>query len=139
MMSIAMNIKYPDLFAGAYLVAGQWDPKLVAPLAGKKLWIMVSVDDLGAFPGENAITKKLEEEGASISRAWWDATWNANQYRFAYDKIVAEGNPIKYTVFQSGTVFLPGDDRAGASGHRNTWRVAYSIEPIREWLFEQRK
>ncbi|MDD7462059.1 MAG: PHB depolymerase family esterase [Prevotellaceae bacterium] len=139
MMSIAMNIKYPDFFAAAYLVAGQWDPNLVAPLAKKKLWIMTSADDLGAFPGENAITKRLEAEGAKVSRAWWDATWNANQYRFAYDKIVSEGNPIKYTVFEKGTVFLPGAETAGASGHRNTWRVAYSIEPIREWLFEQSK
>lgn len=139
MMSIAMNIKYPDFFAAAYLVAGQWNPDLVAPLANKKLWIMTSVDDLGAFPGENAITKRLEKEGAKVSRAWWNATWNANEYRFAYDKIVSEGNPIKYTAFEKGTVFLPGADTAGASGHRNTWRVAYSIEPIREWLFEQRK
>lgn len=139
MMSIAMSIKYPDLFAAAYLVAGQWSPDLVAPLAQKKLWIMVSADDHGAFPGENAITKRLEQEGAKVSRAIWDARWCANQYRFAYDKIVAEGNPIKYTVFDRGTVFLPGADTAGASGHRNTWRVAYSIEPIREWLFEQRK
>ncbi len=139
MMSIAMNIKYPDLFAAAYLVAGQWNPDLVAPLAKKKLWIMVSADDLGAFPGENAITERLEKEGAKISRAWWNATWNTNEYRFAYDKIIAENNPIKYTVFEKGTVFLPGADTAGASGHRNTWRVAYSIEPIREWLFEQRK
>ncbi|EQA12934.1 hypothetical protein HPS174_0994, partial [Glaesserella parasuis 174] len=37
------------------------------------------------------------------------------------------------------TVFLPGADKKGASGHRNTWRVAYTIEPIREWLFEQVK
>lgn len=139
MMSIAMNIKYPDFFAAAYLVAGQWGADLVAPLAKKKLWIMVSADDLGAFPGENAITKRLEKEGAKVSRAIWDARWSADQYRFAYDKIVAEGHPIKYTVFDKGTVFLPGADTAGASGHRNTWRVAYSIEPIREWLFEQRK
>ena len=32
MMSIAMNIKYPDLFAASFLVAGQWDPAKVAPM-----------------------------------------------------------------------------------------------------------
>lgn len=139
MMTIAMNIKYPDLFAACFLVAGQWNPELVAPLAKKKLWILVSADDLGAFPGENAITEKLEKEGAKISRDIWDARWNANEYRFAYDKIVAQGNSINYTVFAKDTVFLPGADKKGASGHRNTWRVAYTIEPIREWLFEQVK
>lgn len=137
MMSIAMNIKYPDLFAASFLVAGQWSAELVAPLAHKKLWILVSADDLGAFPGQNAITAKLAQKGAKISRDIWDARWNADQYRFAYDKIIAEKSPINYIVFAKDTVFLPGADRQGASGHRNTWRVAYSIEPIREWLFEQ--
>ena len=42
MMSIAMNIKYPDLFAASLLVAGQWDATKVAPLAKDKLWIIVS-------------------------------------------------------------------------------------------------
>lgn len=139
MMSIAMNIKYPDLFAASYLVAGQWSPDLVAPLAKKKLWIMVSMDDLGAFPGENRITERLEKEGAKISRAIWNGTWDSEQYRFAYDKIRAEKSPINYTVFDKETVFLPTSDRKGASGHRNTWRIAYTIEPIREWLFEQVK
>ena len=139
MMTIAMNIKYPDLFAACFLVAGQWNPELVAPLAKKKLWILVSADDLGAFPGENAITEKLAQEGAKISRDIWDARWNADEYRFAYDKIVAQGNPINYTVFAKDTVFLPNADKKGASGHRNTWRVAYTIEPIREWIFEQVK
>lgn len=139
MMSIAMNIKYPDFFAAAFLVAGQWNAELAAPLAKKKLWIMVSADDLGAFPGENAITERLEQEGANVSRDWWNANWNADQYRFAYDKIIAENSPINYTVFEKGSVFLPGASREGASGHRNTWRVAYSIEPVREWLFKQHK
>ncbi|MGX2949917.1 prolyl oligopeptidase family serine peptidase [Ursidibacter sp. B-7004-1] len=139
MMSIAMNIKYPDLFAAAFLVAGQWSADLVAPLAKKKLWILVSADDLGAFPGQNAITERLEKEGAKISRAIWDARWNADEYRFAYDDITAENSPINYTVFAKDTVFLPNASKEGASGHRNTWRVAYSIEPIREWLFAQHK
>lgn len=139
MMSIAMNIKYPDLFAASYLVAGQWAPTLTTPLAHKKLWIMTSVDDAGAFPGQNAITKHLELNGAKVSRDFWDATWSANEYRYAYDKITANGTAINYTTFVGGSVFLPGASTAGASGHRNTWRVAYNIEPIREWLFAQRK
>ncbi len=44
-----------------------------------------------------------------------------------------------YTVFVKDSVFRPTDSRQGASGHRNTWRIAYSIEPIREWLFAQKK
>lgn len=68
MMSIAMNIKYPDFFAASFLVAGQWDPALVKPLAKKRLWILVSQDDDKAYPGQNAITKVLEKQGAKVAR-----------------------------------------------------------------------
>ena len=137
MMSIAMDIKYPGFFAASFLVAGQWDPALVKPLASQKLWILVSQDDGKAFPGQNAITEVLEQEGAKISRATWDGTWNAEQFRAAFDQIDAEGSPINYVTFAKGTVIPKGDSGAGASGHRNTWRIAYTIEPIREWIFRQ--
>ncbi|MBO0904241.1 PHB depolymerase family esterase [Jiella sonneratiae] len=135
MMSIAMNIAYPDFFAASLLVAGQWDPALVAPMANDKLWIVVSQDDDKAFPGENAITEKLEAQGATVSRAVWDGTWSNEQFQFAFDDLDAEASPINYVCFAAGTVIPEGESTAGASGHRNTWRIAYSIEPLREWIF----
>ena len=51
MMSIAIDIKYPDLFAASMLVAGQWDASLVAPLVKQKIWILVAEGDTKAFPG----------------------------------------------------------------------------------------
>jgi predicted peptidase len=135
MMAIAMNIKYPELFAASFLVAGQWDPALVKPLASKNLWILVSQDDDKAWPGENAITDVLFREGAKISRAVWDGTWSGEQFREAFEKTDAERSPINFVAFRQGTVIPPGQSSAGASGHRNTWRLAYSIPEIREWLF----
>lgn len=139
MMAIAMDIKYPDLFAASFLVAGQWGPELTKPLARQKLWIMVSQDDPGAFPGDNAITTVLEREGAKISRATWNGTWTTQQFRSAFDTIDREGSPINYVTFEKGTVIPPGQTTAGASGHRNTWRIAYTIEPVREWVFCQHR
>lgn len=139
MMSIAMNIRYPDFFAASFLVACQWDPALVAPMAGNRLFILVSQDDSKAFPGQNAITEALQANGARIARAEWDGRWNADQFRFAFDDIDAEGCPINYVCFAAGTVIPPGESTAGASGHRNTWRIAYTIQPIREWIFRQVK
>jgi predicted peptidase len=137
MMSIAMNIKYPDFFAASFLVAGQWDPALMKPMAKQKLWILVSQDDAKAYPGQNAIIAVLEAERAKISRAIWDARWSAQEFRAAFDQIDAEASPINYVTFAPGTVIPEGETTAGASGHRNTWRVAYTIEPIREWIFRQ--
>jgi predicted peptidase len=138
MMSIAMNIKYPDFFAASFLVACQWDPALVAPMAKNRLFILVSQDDGKAFPGQNAITQALEADGAQVARAVWDGRWTDDQFRFAFDDLNAEGARINYVTFAAGTVIPEGESTAGASGHRNTWRIAYSIEPIREWLLRDR-
>lgn len=139
MMSIAMNIKYPDFFAASFLVAGQWDPALVAPMVHNRLWIIVSQDDDKAFPGENAITEALEADGARVSRAIWDGTWSANQFRFAFDAMDAGKTAINYVTLAAGTVIPPGESTQGAAGHMNTWRIAYTIKPIREWIFRQHR
>jgi len=57
MMSLGLNIRYPDLFAAAFIVAGQWPEAQAVPLAKKNLWILVSADDTKACPGEQAITR----------------------------------------------------------------------------------
>ena len=37
MSSIVMMLKEPDLFAGALLVAGKWNPELMGPLADQNI------------------------------------------------------------------------------------------------------
>jgi predicted peptidase len=139
MMSIAMNIKYPDLFAASLLVAGQWDPAKVSPLAKDKLWIIVSEGDLKAFTGMNAIIGTLEKEEAKISGATWNGQSSAGEFASEVSKMVAEGTNIKYTVLKKGTVVPAGMEDNGGSNHVCTWRIAYNIEGVRNWLFAQKK
>jgi predicted peptidase len=139
MMSIAMNIKYPDLFAASFIVAGQWDPTKVKPLAQDNLWIVVSQGDPKAYPGENAIVAALEKEGAKVSRAVWDGRSTPAEFAAAVNKLQAEGNPINYVALQKGTVVPPGQTDRGGGDHPNTWRIAYTIEGIRDWIFKQHK
>jgi predicted peptidase len=139
MMSIAMDIKYPDLFAASFIVAGQWDPTKVAPLAKDKLWIVVSQGDLKAYPGENAITAALEKVGAKVSRAVWNGKSTAAEFDADVKKMQAEGNSINYAALLKGTVVPAGQTDDGGSNHINTWRIAYTIDGIRDWIFEQRK
>ncbi|MDS9469883.1 PHB depolymerase family esterase [Paracoccus sp. MBLB3053] len=134
MMSIAMNVKYPDFFAASFLVACQWGPELVEPMAGNRMFIITSQDDGRAFPGQNALTEALEAAGATVARAVWDGTWTDDQYQFAFDDLNAEGARINYVSFAKGTVIPEGESTEGAAGHQNTWRLAYSIEPVRAWL-----
>jgi predicted peptidase len=139
MMTIALNIKYPDLFAASYIVAGQWDPALVKPLAQDKLWITVAEGDLKAFPGQNAITAVLEREGAKVARATWDGRWGPAEFAKAVAAVESSAAPINYTVLAKGTVVPAGQPDNGGSNHVNTWRIAYGIEGIRAWLFRQKR
>lgn len=126
MTSIAMDIKYPDLFAASLLVACQWDPKLVAPMAQKPLWIIVSQGDTKAKPGMDAITKVLTQHGATVANATWDAQASAQVLSQDVSEMLSQGKSINYTVFKGGD-------------HRYTWQYAYSIDGIRDWLFRQKK
>lgn len=139
MMTIAMDIKYPDIFAASFIVAGQWDPALVAPLAKEKLWIVVSQGDEKAYPGENAITAALEKAGARVSRAVWDGRATPEQFDAGVKAMEATGTPINYVALKKGTVVPVGQTDDAGANHVNTWRVAFAIDGIRDWLFEQRK
>ena len=142
MMSIAMNIKYPDFFAASYLVACQWNPELLTPaMKDLKWWITVSEDDSKAYPGETAITEKLARFGAKVARGEWNAQWTAAEFAEAFTKMDAEHANINFVHFAKGSVFKTEAEAnaGGASGHTATWKYAYNIAPIREWIFRQRK
>jgi len=126
MMSIAMDIKYPDLFAASYLVACQWGEDLVTSMAGDHLWIVVSERDFKAYPGMNAITAVLESGGARVARATWDPDSTVDQFATAVAEMLAQGANVNYTI-------LTGGD------HMSTFDLAYQIEGIRDWLFAQTK
>jgi predicted peptidase len=136
--SIALDIKYPNLFAASYLVAGQYEATEVGPLAKQNIWIVVSAGDIQALPGMNAITATLENNGGKVSRAIWDGQSTANEFAFNVAKMIAEDTNIKYTMLQKGTV-TSADQDDPPHNHMGTWAIAYSIEGIRDWLFSQVK
>lgn len=139
MLSVAMNIKHPDFFAASFLVACQWGADLVKPMKNDSLFILVAAEDKKAKPGQDALIEALEGYGATVNRALWNGRWSATEFDRAYRAMVAEGAQINYVVLKEGTVIPDGADTGGAAGHINTWPIAYTIEGIREWLFEQSK
>ena len=106
-----------------------------------KWWITVSEDDSKAYPGEIAITDKLAGFGAKIARAQWNAQWTADEYQKAFAQMDAEHANINFVHFAKGSVFKTAAEAnaGGASGHNATWKYAYNIAPIREWIFRQQK
>lgn len=138
MLAIAMNVQEPAFFAASYLVACQWDAALVAPMAHNRLWITVSQDDAKAWPGQTAIVQTLARHGAKVAQAVWNAQWTPAQFQAAFAQMDAQQANVNLVAFEKGSVFAPGESTGGGAGHVNTWRYAYGIAPVREWLFRQR-
>jgi predicted peptidase len=139
MASIEMLIKYPDLFAAALLVAGQWDATKMSALTRANMWVIVSEGDRKAYPGMNASMAALEAAGAKISRATWNGRATAQEFASDARAMIAEGCNIKYAVLAEGTVVPKGLPDDGRNNHIYTWQIAYTIEGLRDWLFSQVK
>ena len=80
----------------------------------------------------------LSWAGAKVPPAIWDGIWIAEQFRFAFDDLDAKDTRINYVSFAEGTIIPEGESAEGAGVHRNTWRVAYTIEPIWDRMFRER-
>lgn len=126
MVSIAMDIKYPELFAASLLVACQWDPTQVAPLATKPLWFVVSQGDAKATPGQEAILSALKPLGATVSQATWSAEAATADIEKNVAALAAQPTSIHQATYLGGS-------------HRYTWLYAYSTDGFRDWLFAQAK
>ena len=126
MSSIVMMLKEPDLFAGALLVAGKWNPALMKPLANQNIWIISCEGDRSSNMLQGEAVELWRKQGASVSEATWDMTLPATQLSEEANKMRAEGNHLLFTHLTGGN-------------HRATWFVAYGIEGVQDWLFEQHK
>ena len=138
MLSFAIGHYYPDLFAGYLLMAGKWDETRIDNLVGKKMWMMCGEGDIGAFPTMNRLTAKLREKGVKVNEAQWDGRASADEFDRLCKEMDKDDAPVRYTHFVKGSVF-PDDEHIGGSEHLQSWRVTYTIEGARDWLFRQTK
>ena len=138
MTSLALGISHPDLFAGTLCIAGQWEPALTTPPKGP-FWGVVSQDDTKAFPGMGAIMDAAEAQGSKVMRADLDAKAPPADMAQAIAAIRAEAGTAQlfFTPFVAGSVLDPTAEPSPGAGHVRTWRYAYDIPALRDWLFAQ--
>ncbi|MCD8336564.1 MAG: hypothetical protein LUD18_04680 [Lachnospiraceae bacterium] len=138
--SIKLLIDYPDEFAGALLVAGQTDSAYtdsIAQLSTQNIWMICSEGDARAYPGMTEITEAVEAEGTEVTIAQWAATLTDEEQEQLAAEQASAGTTINWTIFDANTVMRDDVTSTDATEHMNTWRVAYDLDTVREWLFEQ--
>lgn len=126
MSSIVMMLKEPELFAGALLVAGKWNPTLMGPLGKQNIWIISCEGDTSSNTLQGRAVELWRGQGSAVSEATWDMTLPSGKLSDEADKMRSEGNHLLFTHLTGGN-------------HRATWFVAYGIKGVQDWLFEQHK
>lgn len=126
MSSYVLLLRRPAFFAAAMLVAGQWNPEVLAPLSKDNLWLLSCKGDQKSSAGVAGAIEVWKRNGAQVTEQEWplEATPEAHDEEVA--GMLKCGGNIHYTHFAGGN-------------HRATWCVAYGIDGVREWLFRQHR
>lgn len=126
MSSIVLMLKEPDLFAGALLVAGKWNPALMEPLAKQNIWIISCEGDAHSMELQSKAVELWRKNGYKVAEAEVDMEASQEKMESHVSEMLKEDTHLMFTRFKGGN-------------HRATWYVAYDIEGIHDWLFEQRR
>lgn len=108
MTLLYLSAQYPDLFAGQLIVSGQWDVSTLEPLADQNFFYIAAAGDEKVSTGQEELLSTLQNAGASISTATWDATWSVEESSAVVEDILSEGNNINFATFELGTVLPEG-------------------------------
>lgn len=126
MSSMVLLLKQPQLFAGALLVAGKWNPEVLAPLDKQNLWIISCKGDKSSTELQNKAVALWRSQGATVSEATWDMLSTPSEFARLAKLQLQPATHLYYTHLTGGS-------------HRGTWAVAYDIDGVKEWLFSQRR
>jgi predicted peptidase len=138
MMLCEMNIRYPEMFGGCLLVAGQWNPETMVSCKDKNFWIIVSQGDKKAYPIMGACMENIEKAGGKVTRGAINAKASNEELRFEIEALEQNGNHINFTWFEGESIIPDGVTESHPGMHHVlTWTRAYDITALRDWLFRQ--
>lgn len=135
MMLCEMCLRHPTFFAACLLVAGQWNPLKMAAAKEQNLWIIVAEGDIKAFPIMGACMDAIELAGAKVVRGKVDAALDDFMISKELAALKEENCHLYFTYFYGRSILPPDAPDFPGGHHVYTWRKAYSISFLREWMF----
>ncbi len=135
MTSLYLNGTYPDLFAAALYVSGQWDVSILKPLEEQKFFYITAGGDERASGGQTEVMQMFDADGVPYSYGEWNAQDPADVQNAAVLALIAEGHNANMVRFTTGSVLNGGEGME----HMASFNYAYKISAVRDWLFEQSK
>ena len=139
MASMLMMEEDPDLFAAAYMVAGQWrDTEAVKDIKDENILFLMSMDD-PSYSRAAANVDTWEREGGTVVRGDLDATVPTDERAAMVEETISQEGNIYFLSILEGHGSIDADGNPQKGGHRETFRLAYDLEGVKEWLFAQSK
>ena len=142
MASISLMCENPGFFASGLFVAGKWDPNEMKKLANQSFWILCSEGDESVKKNKDEEVKNLVSLGVKVRKESWFGNASVEERRENVERILDGGDDDGdfnkfYVSFVNNTVVPKNIPYNVRYEHTYTWKVAYMIEGIRDWLFEQ--
>jgi len=139
MASMVMMEEDPDLFAAAYMIAGQWrDTEAVKDIKNENILFLMSEDD-PSYPRAADNVDTWEREGGVVARGEINVVGTEEERTEAVETLLAEDANIYFLSIEEGHGSMDIEGNPLSGGHRETFRAAYDLPGVKEWLFAQTK
>ena len=140
MMLCELMLRNPGFFGGCFLVAGQWNPKTMGSVKKENIWILVSEKDFKAFPIMGECMKAVEENGGRVTRGSLNARDSLETQNQKIREIARSGEHVFFTWFENDSVIAEDTEEIKPwFYHVQTWKHAYDLEAVGDWLFAQKR
>ncbi|MBS1941280.1 MAG: pyrroline-5-carboxylate reductase [Bacteroidetes bacterium] len=139
MISFYLNATEPDLFAASIFVGSQWNIRVLQPLAQQTFLYIVSAGDEKASNGMRELDSLLTGQGVAFGTTEFSAKLPLAEQERIVAELLAQGHRINFIRFAKGSVTPEGVPLTGAPEHMYSFDHAYQLQPVRDWLFKQRK
>ena len=133
MTSFHFNVTYPDLFAAALYVSGQWNPELLDKLDGSSFFYITAKGDSKASSGKADLISTLEADGVPYASLTLDAKADRTELNAAVSAMLEEGQRINLIQWELGSVLPEGS----GSEHLYSFDFGYKLEAVRDFIFAQ--
>jgi predicted peptidase len=138
MTTLYLLANHQDLFAAGLIADGHWLLEQLYGLVNATFTFFAAEGDPNPFNTQNEVKEYFNNISYPYgSLELINARENAEVLNKETDAMYQKGNKQNFISFAKGTVVNPGSE--GKGEHMASFKYAYRLERVREWIFEQEK
>ena len=138
MTTLYLLANHQDLFAAGLIADGHWLLEQLYGLVNATFTFFAAEGDPNPFNTQNEVKEYFNNISYPYgSLELINARENAEVLNKETDAMYQKGNKQNFISFAKGTVVNPGSE--GKGEHMASFKYAYRLERVRDWIFEQEK